>query len=386
MRPCPRAPGSRSTPPQVLLVAETGRSGGIERYCVDIASLLGQEVALACLCPPECSSGAPCWLADRCMERGLPLISIEMGSREWRRGLQGLTLLWEGLGRPLVHVNGRRGNFLSLVAHAMMPQYRYVTTVHGLLGLHSRRNLAYRVVDLAACFRAEAVVAVSSDTRRRLLDAGIPADKMTVIRNALRREDVDSLASCREERTAAGSQAPRIGFLGRLSPEKGLADFVRLVRRIGQDAPGVCSLVAGTGPLAEWLADEAADLTESGRLCYLGEVDHPQAILARIDLLLIPSAGEGLPYSLLEAMAAGCVVVAYGVGGITDVITDSSLGRVVHPGDLEAMARETIALAADGGRVARIGARAAAHIERQYLLDQREEALLGLYGSRGRRT
>jgi glycosyltransferase involved in cell wall biosynthesis len=386
MRLCPSAPGSRQSAPLVLFVAETGRSGGIERYCVDLVSLLGHDVALACLCPTLCSAESPCWLAERCRERGLRLFSIEMGSREWRRGLHGLTALWEELGRPLVHVNGRRGNFLSLAAHGMAAHYRYVSTVHGLLGLHARRNLAYRVVDLAACLRAEVVVAVSSDTRRRLLDAGIPADKIVVIRNALRREDIDSLASCRQERSILASPVPCIGFLGRLSPEKGIVDFVRIVRRIGQGPSEVRSLVAGTGPLAEWLAGEAADLIESGRLSCLGEIDHPQTILAQVDLLLMPSIGEGLPYSLLEAMAAGCVVVAYGVGGITDVITDSSLGRVVQPGDLDAMVRDTMNLVADTGGAERIRASAAAHIERNYVLDFRKEALLELYGSQGQRT
>ncbi len=158
---------------KVLLVAEHGDAGGIGRYCVDVATLHGDRARLVCLCPIACD-GSACWLGEQSAAHGIELTRVPMPAQGWRSGFTGMVRLWKSTGRPMVHVNGRRGNFVSLLARLVVPRFRFVTTAHGVLTLHARRNALYRLVDLAAARAASAVIAVSFDTRRRLARVGIP--------------------------------------------------------------------------------------------------------------------------------------------------------------------------------------------------------------------
>ena len=155
-------------PPALLIVAEGGDAGGIARYCVDLATEVGSAAHVACLCPRPCSAD-DCWLAAQCGTRNVKLHRIPMAARGWTSGLRGLVHLWRRSGQPTIHVNGRRGNFVAMTARLSVPGFRYVTTVHGILGLHDRRNTIYRIVDLAAGWFATSVIAVSQHGRDALV-------------------------------------------------------------------------------------------------------------------------------------------------------------------------------------------------------------------------
>lgn len=129
-----------------------------------------------------------------------------------------------------------------------------------------------------------------------------------------------------------------VGYLGRLSYEKGpdvLLDALRLVR---DPERLIRTLVAGAGPLEPALRRQVADEHVPG-VEFLGWVDDPRALLARIDVLVLPSRAEAVPLVLAEALAAGCVVVAAAAGGgVRDVLLDGQLGTIVAREDPAALA------------------------------------------------
>lgn len=365
--------------PEVLIVAEDGDAGGIGRYCVDLAALLGARAHVVCLCPTACE--ARCWLADQCATRGVALVRVSMPSRGWRRGLVGLARAWSSNRRPAVHVNGRRGNFLSLAARVSMPGFRYVTTAHGVLGLHARRNVLYRVVDLAASRGATRVIAVSADTRRRLVRAGSPGGRTVVILNGLGEAELRAYGSVAERRRRRPAQGPlRVGFLGRLSPEKGTRELLEVARGLLAEDTSSTLAIAGDGPDRAWLENAARALTATGRLSWEGAIRDVAGFLASVDVLVMPSHNEGLPYVLLEAMAAGCGVVAFRVGGIPEVVADESMGVLVEPGDVRALVRAVVELAADPAHVRSLGQAAAAHVQARFALRDRLPDLARAYG------
>lgn len=360
---------------QVLLVADNGNSGGISRYCVDLAEAMGRAASILCLCPSSCDRSQPCWLAAHCASRKVRLLSVPMAPKAWISGYRGLRAVWLSEGRPILHVNGRRGNFLALLLKARLSRLSFVTTVHGVLGLHVRRNLLYRLVDLATGRIANATIAVSADTNRRLMAAGLPQSKVLTITNGLASCDLSGL---RDIAHARNPGAARVGFYGRLSPEKGFPDFVQLVQRLS-GAGDASFLVAGTGPSLEDFLRQSREMMADGRLEYLGEADDSTSFLGDVNVLVIPSRNEGLPYVLLEAMAAGCAVVAYSVGGIPEVIDDDSDGTLVCPNDLEALVAEVAALIADPERIATVGRAASEHIDEKFALLHRLPQLLSAY-------
>lgn len=365
--------------PAVLVVAESGLAGGVSRYCVDVATELGPMAEIACLCPQACNA-MPCWLSARCAERGVRLHHVTMPPRAWHRGVRGLHRIWRSRGRPVVHVNGRRGNAIAIALRIAAPGFHYVTTVHGILGLHDRRNVVYRIVDLAAGWLSRSVIAVSADGHRALLEAGSPRSRTITITNALGTADLAALGAVARTRRAAGSDGVRFGFLGRLSPEKGTHDLAEIARAITADGPPATLDIAGEGVDAPWLAAQVAALPHPERIRFRGLVTDIGSFLGQVDVLVIPSRNEGLPYALLEGLAAGCAVLAYAVGGIPEVLDESGLGVTVAAGDLASLLAAVARLRAEPSAFADLGRAAADRVAERFALSSRRRNLLDAYG------
>jgi glycosyltransferase involved in cell wall biosynthesis len=364
-----------------MLVAEGGDAGGIGRYCVDLAAAIGPRARVACLCDRPCSAATTCWLAAQCARQHVPLDQVRMPPKAWFAGARGLRGLWRRLGRPMVHVNGRRANAVAIALRLAQPGFRYVMTVHGVLGLHSRRNAVYRLVDYAAGHLAETVIAVSEHGRRMLLRAGTPPGRTVTIPNALAPGALEELRGVAARREGP-AEAVRIGFLGRISPEKGSHELVEVARRLVDGRLSGTLDIVGDGPDQAWLEAELRTLATADLVQSRGRVDEITGVLRDVDVLLMPSRNEGLPYVLLEGMAAGCAVVAYAVGGIPEVVDDPAVGSLVPPGDLEAFVAALQRLIADPDLVAAMGSAASAHVAESFSLSARLPQIWRAYGRR----
>jgi len=142
-------------------------------------------------------------------------------------------------------------------------------------------------------------------------------------------------------------------YIGRIAREKGLYEAlqgVRIAHELGVDARLV---VAGAGPEQERLERYAHALGISTRVTFAGPVFGADKVrlLDGAHVMLLPSYSEGMPYALLEAMAAGVPVVATPVGAIPDVLADGTHGFLVPPRDGKAIAEALAALAGDRERL-----------------------------------
>jgi phosphatidylinositol alpha-1,6-mannosyltransferase len=158
----------------------------------------------------------------------------------------------------------------------------------------------------------------------------------------------------------------RLVTVARLSPEKGLADLLAAVALLVAAGRPVTLTVAGSGPDRERLAALVAELGLGDRVRFAGFVPHGPAIVALLDagdVFVLPSRSEGLPHSLVEAMARGLPVVATAVGGIPELLGDGS-GVVVGVGDAPALAEAIGTLHADPSRRAALSASSLARAQR----------------------
>jgi len=117
-----------------------------------------------------------------------------------------------------------------------------------------------------------------------------------------------------------------VGFVGRLDEEKGIGTLAGVAKRLPDE---VTFRFVGNGPLYEWLESELAAEINAGRVELAGWVDHDDvpAELNRMKLLVMPSQPtEGLPTTILEAMACGTPVYATPVSGVPDVVEDGETG------------------------------------------------------------
>ena len=137
--------------------------------------------------------------------------------------------------------------------------------------------------------------------------------------------------------------------VARLTPQKGLFDLVEAAAEVVPRLPNVRFLLAGDGELRVQLEARVAALGLTRQLWFAGSrtLDELARWLGVADLFLLSSHYEGMPLAMIEAMAAGCPVVATAVGGIPDVIGDSKAGRIVPAKDPHALAGAIIEVLGD---------------------------------------
>lgn len=179
--------------------------------------------------------------------------------------------------------------------------------------------------------------------------------------------------------------APVIAVLGRVSDWKGQDVLVRALAEPELRERGAIGLIAGEAwPGAESrlhaVTDLAERLTVADRVRLLGFRDDLDMIYGAADLIAVPStAPDPLPGSAIEAAAAGCAVVASATGGLPEIINDGQTGRLVPPGDADALARCCAQLLDDPGERERLGSAAATDAHARFAPARLLEAIHRLY-------
>lgn len=158
--------------------------------------------------------------------------------------------------------------------------------------------------------------------------------------------------------------APWIGAVGRLVYKKGFEVLIDALPAIAEKAPAVQCLIAGSGPLRQQLVERARALGVADRLHLIGPLAHadvPQ-LYAALDVVAVPSVHgpggnvDGLPNTLMEALASGTPVIASRVAGIPDVVRDGDNGLLFGEGDPAGLAAGASRLLGDPETAGRIGA------------------------------
>lgn len=171
-----------------------------------------------------------------------------------------------------------------------------------------------------------------------------PAARVEVIPNPVRVPDDSELASIRAERAP---DAPRSAlYLGLISDAKGCFDLLQAWPGFDAVVPGWRLRVGGNGE-SERLVAQASRMGVAGSLDYLGWVTgvRKQVVIAAADIFVLPSYTEGMPVSVLEAMAHGVAVVCTPVGGVPDILDHEVEGLLVAPGDTAALTSAMLRLA-----------------------------------------
>lgn len=176
---------------------------------------------------------------------------------------------------------------------------------------------------------ADAVIALGERWRRFFLEIA-PNCNVVTIRNAVAFHGVSE----RFRKTRFG-----VLFLGLLIPRKGVAELIKgfadFVRE--SNAPEARLLIAGSGPEEKNLKDEAAALGIQSQVEFYGWVDSKKrdSIMRESDVFVLPSYNEGLPVSLLEAMAVGLPPIVSDIGSVSEAVCDGVEGVLVEPGNVE---------------------------------------------------
>jgi len=201
----------------------------------------------------------------------------------------------------------------------------------------------------------------------------IPPDRLITIVNGV---DLEHFRPVMRERDAG---PPVIGCTARLHRKSDHATLLRAFARLSARWPEARLLLVGHGPEGPRLRALADALGVSPRVHFLGEQPDVAPYLAQMDLYVQASMAEGMPNSVLEAMATGLPVVATAVGGTPELVLDGQTGLLVAPGDPSALADALLALLADRRLAESLGragrARVEAHFGEQLMIQQMEALL-----------
>lgn len=269
------------------------------------------------------------------------------------------------------------------VIAAALTGVRHITSVHGWIFNDRKEQLAKRL-DARLIRWADAVIAVSDRLKQELVAAGVPAEKITLLRNGILLDDyasTDAGASLRRELGLSDDQ-PVVSIVGRLSPEKGHEVFLLAASAIAADCPDARFLIVGDGPLESALKARARELGLADRVIFTGHRSDLASIYGITSVLVISSFTEGIPNVLLEAFANGKPVVATSVGGVPEVLQHGHTGWLVSPGDHAAIADRVVALLKNPHERSTMGAAGRRLIEDRFSFIHRTRALEDLYTRR----
>jgi glycosyltransferase involved in cell wall biosynthesis len=221
------------------------------------------------------------------------------------------------------------------------------------------------------------IIAVSEEVKRRYAaELRVPTRTLVVVRNAIR---VPPAAPMRSPALRAALVDGRPDFVvltpARLHPQKGHTYLLRAAAQV----PDATFVLAGDGPLRAELEAEARDLGVADRCVFLGQRADVPALLAAADLFVLPSLFEGLPVSVLEAMAAERPVVATAIGGTDEAITSEESGLLVPPKDPAALASAIRRLQADPPFARGLAAAARARVEREFSSEATARNVMRVY-------
>jgi glycosyltransferase involved in cell wall biosynthesis len=174
----------------------------------------------------------------------------------------------------------------------------------------------------------------------------------------------------------------RIVYLGLINEKKGFFDLLAVMGKICRDNDNVRLLVGGLGE-EQRMRREMEALGITTRVEYLGwlEAEERDNLLGTADILALPSYGEGMPMSILEAMSFGIPILATNVGGVPDIVLDGETGFLVQAGDLEQLYDRLMALIRDPNLRMAMGARGRRLVEQRHTLDKAIERIDVMYGS-----
>jgi len=237
---------------------------------------------------------------------------------------------------------------------------RYGGTLDGFQRVEGGvRTRFLRATRNAALRSARHVFCPSAYLRDVALRWGLDPERVSVLPNPA--PELPDLPSREELRAAFGLEGNALVFAGRLGPQKALGTALEAL----VDVPDATLTVVGDGPERAALERRARELGLDGRVSFLGSMGRGQVLrlFRAADASVLSSAWENFPHTVVEALAAGCPVIATAVGGVPEVVRDGENGLLVPPGDPAALGAAIARFFGDDELRARLAAAAPRSVE-----------------------
>jgi len=343
---------------KILYLITQSSFGGAQKYVFDLATNLDKqkfEVIVA--------AGGNGDLFEKLRLAGIKTVSLKWMKRETINPVTDIFGLFEirtliKKERPdVIHLNSSKAGFSgSLAAWLAGTNTKVVYTVHGAVfeAAFSKivRKFFLCLEKFSSRFKDKIICVSEKDRQIWLEHKAAPAEKLVTIHNGinlytnfLTREEARQKLFDGHEPTTKNYFL--VGSIGYFYPEKNfsaLVDAANFILKIPTQKQKTETLffVIGDGQQKPLLESLIKKLNISNRFFLPGALPQANKYLKAFDVFALPSTKEGLPYTILEAMAAGVPIIASNVGGIPEMIQDKINGFLVHPNDTETLAEKIL--------------------------------------------
>lgn len=292
-------------------------------------------------------------IGDRLREGGIPVFRIQLSAYRPRSFLR--SVRWLRRSRPeIFHSFGHADHWLDILAARLAGIPVCITSRHNIRhwdpqqrrrwGERLRNRWAQRVVAVS-----HAVATVCAEVER------IPRDHIRMIYNGVELWEQRRTSEYRR-RLGLGASDLLLGNVANLKRVKGQDVLLRAFQEVAHEIPHAYLAICGDGEEREPLERLCAQLGLAGKVFFLGLREDLEEIYPSLDLYVHPSHAEGLPTSVLEAMASGLPVVATAAGGTPELFACDDEECLVPPGDHSTLAKALLRLLKDDGMRTRKGA------------------------------
>ncbi len=310
--------------------------GGAEVMVDRLVRGLGHFYRLSVACLDEVGE-----LGERLKRDGIPV--YELGRRQgfdWRC-VRRLLACAKKEGATLIHAHQYTPFAYAAAMRVMGGRPQVLFTEHGRF-YPDRSSLKRRWFNRLMTKPTDRFVAVGKDVREALVNhEGISERRIEVVYNGIDLAQIRSHLSCREDvrgKLGFGGQDFLVLQVARLDKIKDHATALRTMALVAEAEPHIHLVIVGDGPERSQIDQDIARLRLGGRVKMLGmRRDVPQ-LLAAADAFLLTSVSEGIPVTVIEAMATGVPVVATSVGGLPELIEDGTSGLLAPRGDAKGLA------------------------------------------------
>ena len=372
---------SKASRPVVLHVrCISGAGGGPEKTILNSPRHLhelGFEASCAFLHPP----GDPGFevVRQRAIEARAPLVGIPDRGPLDVQSIRRLVKICKERRVDIWQSHDYKTNALGLIVRGFWPM-KLVTMAHGWVR-HTPRLRLYYAVDRFCLARFDEVICVSEDLYDTCLKIGVPEHACHLVHNAI---DAESFRRVRDVDTAkrelgVAPETILVGAVGRLSDEKGFDLLVQAIGGLLPSHPRLMLWIAGEGEEKARLQRLIDDRGLQQHVRLLGFVSDVQRLFEAMDVYVCSSIREGLPNSVLEAMALETPVLATRIAGVPGVIADGRNGVLVAPGSAAALAAGLERLLEDAAFRARLGSAGRETVVDHYSFDRRMLRVAAIY-------
>ena len=338
----------------VLEVLGNAIVGGMETYVRNLIDRLpADRFRVTCLCPYQSD------LTAELEAMGCEVFVTYMATDPPWRSIQTAVEVVRSQNIDLLHAHLYKAHMLAGLAGSLTGR-PVVATVHGM---------ALSPDELAVSQTTNShLVVVCQEAYIHARSLGVPAERLTAIANGVDMARYRPAADGNAFRDDLGipSDAPLVGFVGRIAWEKGPDQFMHVARHVHGNRPDVHFVLVGEGHMSGDVARMVEEMALSERVHMAGMRRDTWNVYPALDVMVQTSRTEGMPLALLEAMACGKPIVAMTVGGVLELVEVGTTGLISAPGDWEGTGNGVLALLSQPERLARMGEAARRRAEAHY--------------------